>query len=60
MSKFKTSTVFLHAHLQVVYYNCVKFHKNSISNLVGVVLTRYMPPMYLVNATPPKRLIGFL
>ena len=35
--------VFLHAHLQVVYYNCVKFHKNSISSLVGVVLTRYMP-----------------
>ena len=36
--------VFLHAHLQVVYYNCVKFHKNSISSLVGVALTRYMPP----------------
>jgi hypothetical protein len=28
---------------QVVYYNCVKFHKNSISDLVGVALTRYMP-----------------
>ena len=25
-----------------MYYNCVKFHKNSISNLVGVALTRYM------------------
>jgi hypothetical protein len=25
-----------------VYYNCVKFHKNSISSLVGVALTRYM------------------
>jgi hypothetical protein len=36
--------VFLHAHLQVVYYNCVKFHKNSISRLGGVALTRYMPP----------------
>jgi hypothetical protein len=35
------ATVFLHAHLQVVYYNCVKFHKNSISSLVGVALTRY-------------------
>jgi hypothetical protein len=35
---------YLHAHLQVVYYNCVKFHKNSISSLVGVALTRYMPP----------------
>jgi hypothetical protein len=37
------TTVFLHAHLQVVYYNCVKFHGNSISSLVGVALTRYMP-----------------
>ena len=43
-SKFETATVFLHAHLQVVYYNCVKFHKNSISSLVGVALTRYIPP----------------
>ena len=25
-----------------MYYNCVKFHKNSISSLVGVALTRYM------------------
>jgi hypothetical protein len=25
------------------YYNCVRFHKNSISSLVGVALTRYMP-----------------
>ena len=40
------SNVFLHAHLQVVYYNCVKFHKNSISSLVGVALTRYMPPLF--------------
>jgi hypothetical protein len=24
-------------------YNCVKFHKNSISSLVGVALTKYMP-----------------
>jgi hypothetical protein len=39
-----TATVFLHAHLQVVYNNCVKFHKNSISSLVGVALTRYMLP----------------
>ena len=39
-------TIFLHAHLQAVYYNCVKFHKNSISNLVGVALTRYMPPPF--------------
>jgi hypothetical protein len=31
-----------------VYYNCVKFHKNSISSLVGVALTRYMPPLQVV------------
>jgi hypothetical protein len=37
-----TSTIFLHAHLQVVYYKCVKFHKNPISSLEGVALTRYM------------------
>ena len=43
-SKFQTATVFFHAHLQVVYYNCVKFDKNSKSSLVGVDLTRYMPP----------------
>jgi hypothetical protein len=62
----KTATVFPHAHLQVVYYNCVKFHKNSISDLVGVALTRYMPSppfswgMYLVGATPTKLLIECL
>ena len=26
----------------VVYYKCVKFHKNPISRLGGVALTRYM------------------
>jgi hypothetical protein len=25
-----------------MYYKCVKFHKNPISRLGGVVLTRYM------------------
>ena len=25
-----------------MYYNCVKFHKNPISDLGGVALTRYM------------------
>jgi hypothetical protein len=44
--KFLTATIFLHAHLQVVYYNCVKFHKNPISCLGGVVLTRYMPSFF--------------
>jgi hypothetical protein len=38
----ETATIFLHAHLQVVYYKCVKFHKNPISGLGGVALTRYM------------------
>ena len=28
--------------MQVVYYNCVKFHKNPKSRLGGVALTRYM------------------
>jgi hypothetical protein len=40
--KFWTATIFLHAHLQVVYYKCVKFHKNPISGIGGVALTRYM------------------
>jgi hypothetical protein len=40
--KFWTASIFLHAHLQVVYYKYVKFHKNPISHLGGVALTRYM------------------
>ena len=40
--KFWIATIFLHAHPQVVYYKCVKFHKNPISGLGGVALTRYM------------------
>jgi hypothetical protein len=40
--KFWTATLFLHAYLQVVYYKCAKFHKNPISRLGGVALTRYM------------------
>jgi hypothetical protein len=35
------------AHLQVVYYKCVTFHKNPISGLGGVALTRYMPPLFM-------------
>jgi hypothetical protein len=38
-----------------VHYNCVKFHKNSISSLGGVALTRYMPPFswrYKLNYLP--------
>ena len=30
------------SNLQVMYYKCVKFHKNPISGLGGVALTRYM------------------
>jgi hypothetical protein len=29
-------------NLQVVYYKCVRFHKNPISGFGGVALTRYM------------------
>jgi trehalose utilization protein len=41
------TTIFLHAHLQVVYYKCVKFHKNPISGLGVVVLTRYTTPLFV-------------
>jgi hypothetical protein len=34
-----TGTIFLHAHLQAVYYNCVKFPLNPMSSLGGVALT---------------------
>jgi hypothetical protein len=38
----------LHAHLQVEYYNCVKFHKTPISRLGEVALTRYAtPPLFV-------------
>jgi hypothetical protein len=42
-----TATVILHAYLQVVYYNCVKFHKTPISRLEGVALTRYTTPLFV-------------
>jgi hypothetical protein len=32
---------------EVVYYNCVKFHKTPISRLGGVVLTRYTTPLFV-------------
>jgi hypothetical protein len=31
---------------KLLHYNCVKFHKNSISSLVRDALTRYMPPPF--------------
>jgi hypothetical protein len=51
-----------HAHLQVVYYKCVMFHKNPISGLGGVALTRYMdgrgdsyiPPQTLIAGSIKK------
>ena len=46
-SKFWTATIFLHAHLQVVYYKCVKFHKNPLSDLGGVTLTMYTTPLFV-------------
>jgi hypothetical protein len=48
--KFKrrdNSTLLLHAHLQIVYYKCVKFHKNPISGLGGVAITRYTTPLFV-------------
>jgi hypothetical protein len=44
-----------------VYYNCVKFHKNSISSLVGVALTRYMDGQvdsYIPPLPPPQTLFA--
>jgi hypothetical protein len=38
-SKFLTGTILVHAHLQAVYYNCVKSHLNPMSRLGGVALT---------------------
>ena len=39
-----------------MYYNCVKFHKNPISCLGGVVLTRYMDGRTdrVIPIYPPK------
>jgi hypothetical protein len=45
--KWLTATIYLHAQLQVVYYKCAKFHKNPISHLGGVVLTRYTTPLFV-------------
>jgi hypothetical protein len=63
-SKFLTGTIFLHAHLQAVYYNCIKFHLNPMSRLGGVANSTYTftkrGVVYLVSATPSKQLIGFL
>jgi hypothetical protein len=42
-SKFLAGTIFLHAYLQAVYYNCVKFHLNpramvAVQNLEGGII----------------------
>ena len=34
-------------------------HKQSLGGYIGITLS-VRPSMYLVSATPPKRLIGFL
>jgi hypothetical protein len=58
--KFWTATIFLHAHLQVVYYKCAKFHKNPISGLGGVALTRYMDERTdrVIHIYPPNFVWG--
>jgi hypothetical protein len=55
--KFWIATIFLHTHLQVVYYKCVKFHKNPMSRLGGVALTRYMDARTgrFLYTPPPKK-----
>jgi hypothetical protein len=45
--KFKRGDNSIYTYLQVVYYNCVKFHKNPISRLGGVALTRYTTPLFV-------------
>jgi hypothetical protein len=57
-SKFWTATKFLHAHLQVVYYKCVKFQKNPISRLGGVALTRYGRSDRVIPIYPPNFVCG--
>ena len=48
--------ILLGAHLQVVYYKCVKFHKNPINRLGGVALTRYLDGRKdrVIPIYPPK------
>jgi hypothetical protein len=61
--KYWTATIFLHAHLQVVYYKCVKFHKNPISRLGGVTLTRYTIPLFRESISliiSPSKLVHYL
>jgi hypothetical protein len=57
--KFWTATIFLHAHLQVVYYNCVKFHKTPKSRLGGVALTRYTTPLFVKVQVELSPLLNF-
>jgi hypothetical protein len=57
--KFWTATIFLHAHLQVVFYNCVKFHKTPIRDNATYTFTK-RGVVNFVSATPPKRFIGIL
>ena len=55
--KFWTATILLQAHLQVVYYNCVMFHKTPISRLGEVALTRYTIPFsYMADGRTDGRM----
>ena len=61
-SKCFTGTIFLHAHLQAVYYNCAKFHLNPMSRLRGVVLKspslhRERISEYKLNYPPPYQIL---
>jgi hypothetical protein len=47
------------AHLQVVYYNCAKFYKISISSIVGVALTRYTTPLFVKVYVELPSLLNF-
>jgi hypothetical protein len=57
--KFWTATIFLHAHLQVVYYKCVKFHKNPMSGLGGVALIRYTTSLFMKVSVELSLLLNF-
>jgi trehalose utilization protein len=51
-----TGTIFLHAHLQAVYYNCVKFHLNPMRHLGGIALTS--PSLHTERISEYKFLTG--
>jgi hypothetical protein len=42
-----------------VYYKCVKFHKNPMSGLGGVVLARYMTLLFVKEKVELSLLLNF-